>query len=605
MLSSQSLPTTSDQVTIGASVLSRSPSAIFDQSPLIVEVLRQTSLSKSAVHDLRVTLASFQTAATESHALLQSEVDSHRERKRQEDSSRLELKNRTKTLEETKRHAEGARRNAEKRLKAVRGARDDASLRMEYLNKEITLLQQHRSAGEASSHQLKEELLKEERHISEALEHKKQEIKAAEEMVSALSARAKELEEKVSSEKERLRAAKERAEIRKQDQSFLRMHAVNSEAAATNTWSPLSFIATYDANAASKSDPHMALAQEGPSLTFDDPSTSPRTPNSSLGTMSNLNQVDGTNHATLRAKGYSIFDDDIASLDHYTRPMTLFSPFGDTNGISRNALSTSNPSSGYLNPVPRPFQSDNDREWRNMRAARRQSGESLEYLTASPISVHGSLLSGHHNDQDPTEIRPPAHDRLNSEPSLDLQRFSLRHRTHSISQPLTHEEIPSSNYMVDKSTGPRRWFSTSSKEKPKKGLNPDAQVFRLSRKAATTPVGPYDALNPNGFGVKVMSSASTSSSLLRAFAPSPAEREVLQRALGGSTNASLERLPNLIDVGSIPSSPAHIHAPVAHVLPQQPARETGKALPSWLHSLPRMRHSNFSPWDDEEPVEIK
>jgi hypothetical protein len=154
---------------------------------------------------------------------------------------------------------------------------------------------------------------------------------------------------------------------------------------------------------------------------------------------------------------------------------------------------------------------------------------------------------------------------------------------------------------VDRSTGPRRWFSTSSKEKPKKGLNPDAKVFRLAhRKAATVPPGSYDALNPNGLGPSIMSSTSTSNSLLRAFAPSAAEREVLQRALGGSTNASLERLLSLSDVGSIPSSPAHVHAPVAHV---QSAREMGKVLPSWLQSLPRMRKSNLSLWDKEEPVE--
>ncbi|KII92254.1 hypothetical protein PLICRDRAFT_102791 [Plicaturopsis crispa FD-325 SS-3] len=98
---------------------------------------------------------------------------------------------------------------------------------------------------------------------------------------------------------------------------------------------------------------------------------------------------------------------------------------------------------------------------------------------------------------------------------------------------------------------------------------------------------------------------STNTSLLRAFAPSPAEREVLQRVLGGSTNTSYERLPSLSDVSSIPSSPAHVHAVAAHQNHLQhhrpPPSQHGSVLPAWLHSLP-FRKSNFRPWDDEEPA---
>jgi len=536
--------------------------------------------------------------------LLQGEVDSYRERKRQEDLSRLDLKNRTKTLEDSKRHAEGARRDAEKRLKAAQGARDDANMRMQRLNKEISLLQQRHSAEEDSSRQIKEEARKEEQHIGETLEHKKLEIKVTEDVVNALTARAKELEDKVSSERERLRVAKERAEIRKQDRSFFRMHAGNSEStAATTAWSPSSFITSSDVNSPSRLDPRAFSAQEGHPTSFKD-QLSPRPADLSLGAISNFNssaKADESSRVTLRAKGYSIFDDDISSLDHYSRS-TSFAPFGETTALSRNTFAA--PGGGLINLVPNPFQSDLDKDWRSMRAMQLQSGEHLEPLTASPISIQGSSSSGNNNtDYDPFEIRAPTHDRLNSEPIADHQRFSLPYRTHSNSISRNHEEMPSPNFIVDKSVGPRRWFSTCSKEKPKKGLNPDAKVFRLSKKAATVPPGSYDALNPNGLGSNMISTAtSTSTSLLRAFAPSPAEREVLHRALGGSTNTSLERLPSLSDVGSIPPSPSHVHAPLAHLHQQEPAREMGKVLPSWLQSLPRMRKSNFSPWDDEEPV---
>lgn len=139
----------------------------------------------------------------------------------------------------------------------------------------------------------------------------------------------------------------------------------------------------------------------------------------------------------------------------------------------------------------------------------------------------------------------------------------------------------------------RRWPFTG---KAKRGLNPDAKEFSLSRKSSPGVIGgssPYDALNPNGLGISAMTT-STSNSLLRAFAPLPEEREALQRALGGSTNTSFERLPSLSDVGSLSSSPSHSHALL-------PAQEMGKMIPSWLQALPRVRKVNFSPWDDEEP----
>lgn len=167
----------------------------------------------------------------------------------------------------------------------------------------------------------------------------------------------------------------------------------------------------------------------------------------------------------------------------------------------------------------------------------------------------------------------------------------------------------------------RRWFTSPLRERPKKGLNPDAKVFRFTKpptefgviggNGAPPPSHPgnltFDALNPNGLASRVMTATSSNTnSLLRAFAPSPAEREVLQRALGGSTNPSLERLPSLSRVGSIPSSPSHVHAVATG--PSRPTSlhleigEVGRNLPSWLQSLPRIGKPNFSPWEDDEPA---
>lgn len=224
----------------------------------------------------------------------------------------------------------------------------------------------------------------------------------------------------------------------------------------------------------------------------------------------------------------------------------------------------------------------------------------------SPTSLHDPAANDH--EHDPFEVRvltsPHAREyRMPSENPMDMQRVSLAHRTHSDpTSGMEDEPVPPTVSATDKVVS-RRWFA-STKEKPKKGLNPDAKVFSLPRKAAAAASSPrataYDALNPNGLGSNMMAApASASHSLLRAFAPSPAEREALHRALGGSTNASLERLPSLSEMGSVPPSPALVHAVPAGST-QRPL--DNKGLPSWLSALPRIRKPNFSPWDDEEPV---
>lgn len=207
-----------------------------------------------------------------------------------------------------------------------------------------------------------------------------------------------------------------------------------------------------------------------------------------------------------------------------------------------------------------------------------------------------------------------AYHRLTPENSMDLQRAAWLHRS---SDPHTNyhtqEESDQPNLTVMEKAGSRRWFLSTSKEKPKKGLNPDAKVFSLARRSppggftpspafntGNSKAAAYDALNPNGLSSTTLpASASVTSSFTRAFAPSPAEREVLQRALGGSTNTSFERLPSLSEVGSIPSSPSpsQAHAHPAAI----PHHSLSRILPAWLQSLPP-RKANFSPWDDEEPA---
>ncbi|KAF7298245.1 Proteophosphoglycan ppg4 [Mycena chlorophos] len=549
--------------------LSRSPSTLFDQSPRIAEVLQQITASRNSVLELRNQLADFQITASSSHASLQAEVDSFRERKRQEDAARSELKSRTKTLEDSKRAAESVKRDADKRLKAAQTSRDDARQRMEFLDREIDVLTQRRAQDEASLLQTQQGF-QTEQDITDALDNKRLEIKASEDIIAALNQRARELEDKLSSERDRLKLTRERAELWKQDRSFQPYNTTSLWPAPRNT---------YDMDVSRgrrSSDPHVLP-------------TSPRPAKLALGAISNFNKAPPP--LITSTPGYSPFD------DVTQHAFTNFSPFGDPSPVPLlSPTSQSLIPSGLISSLDsvdgtsRSFQSDSDafvdKDW-SLRSHDSQMSPttSLGPLTTSPTSLHAT-------ERNPFEVQiltsPSVRERefrMSGGDPMDLHRV---YRTYSdpTSDPDTKAVAPT-----------RRWFS-SNKDKAKKGLNPDAKEFSLSHRIApstTTTTSGFDNLNPNGLGSGLMAPpASANQSLLRAFAPSPAEREALHRALGGSTNTSLERLPSLSDVGSIPPSPALVQAAV---VPQ-------KGLPSWLSSLPRIRKPNFSPWEDEEPVAV-
>ena len=610
-------------------------------------MLREIALSKTSVLDLRTQLTECQSIASQSHTSLQVEVESYRDRKRQEDASKLELKSRTKTLEDSKRTVESTKRDSEKRLKSAQNVCDYATQRMAHLDNEIAMLQRRLLDDELSARQTKEVMSQAEQEITDTLAYKRQEIKVGEDIIAALNVRARELEEKLSSEKEKLRTVKERAEIRKQDRSFYPLHVVNHHD-SSGPWSPITYGPSY--NSTHSASTRARATAESTEQTDVFPAmetvfrrgrsnsdsrelpTSPRPAHLVLGGLSNFNGNSTTTanmnashaHAALCTKGYSIFED---SLSHLSPHVTChFSPFGDSDPIRYRAPGVLSPTSSSLIPAglivpPDPAdimsRSDGDafmdREWRGGTLHAHQS-PGFTPMSMSPISLSGQ--SADDNDHDPFEVRVlPPPDRQIAENVMDMQQLSMLQRTHSDPNPNVYGNQETSLH-VDK-VGPRRWFSAS-KGKTKKGLNPDAKVFSINRKSPPDVVlvpspgsgmvgnTSFDALNPNGLGSTIMSStSSTNNSLLRAFAPSPAEREALQRALGGSTNTSLERLPSLSDVSSLPSSPAHahVHAAVAHV-PHNSSREMGKVLPAWLQSLPRIRKPNFSPWDDDEPISV-
>lgn len=604
----------SDQARLGSPLLSRSPSTLFDQSPRIAEVLRQISHSKTAVRDLRAQLNDCQSCAAQSHGALQRELDSFRERKRQEDAAKLETKSRTKFLDDSRRSTEAMKKDAEKRMKAAQLARDTATQRLEYLDKEVAGLQIRLAEDEALMHQ--ETVSDVEKEIKEALEHKKHEIKVAEDVVAALNQRARELEEKLAEHKQKLASIKERNQAR--------MIETNRATHSESLW-------THSGDAVSDTihGGHSSHESQASPVTFD--------AENSLGRRSSITIDTQLQHAqnpfdSSPTNAYPAYDENSFSVTH--RPGSYghhptFSPFNDdldalqSNGLPGVVSPTSQSliPSGLISSIengglPRSFQSESDDfmdrgEWRNAYNQHfpSQSNDSQELslnLRSSPVSPRSVKC-------DPFNVRvmPSESDQnrdqqaylsfLHENP-VDSQDASLLHRANSDPHSNHHGQ---DDPQVAEKTGPRRWFS--SKEKSRKGLNPDAKVFSISKGLSfpqsfapssgysiSPPSHSFDALNPTGMSSTIP--APSASCFTRAFAPSPAEREALQRALGGSTNTSFERLPSLSDVGSIPSSPSHVHAHPAAI----PQHTLAKVLPAWLQSLPH-KATNFSPWDDEEP----
>ncbi|KAF9227371.1 hypothetical protein BS17DRAFT_775381 [Gyrodon lividus] len=591
-----------------------STSGISDHPPIIAEVLRQITASQASVDDLQNQLEEAQNAATLSRNVLETELDELRTRRREEDQKRADGRTRTKALEETRRLAETNKREAEKKMRAARNAKEFAIRRGEELETEIATLKQRlahdrtvlaRDPNDADT--------AEEHDLIYELERKRKEVRVAEDVVAALNTRARELEEKIVESKSRLHAAHERAQAAKLFPDLgegSQCHAAeggfvngsNYGRTDTSTWSSSYNPFDLPADDVMASPVESRHAFGNTSSGSRDVSRSPRPARLSLGALSNfnLNAGDASEPAVLRATGYVTFDDDIASFtdngstslashsghshNGYLQPgqPTSFSPFGDQTSSSAFIPSS------LISVIDSP-----PVDWK-----RSSSVNGIGPFNSSPVS-----FTGHSSDMD-SEVRHLAQTQQQS----IYDQMAVPYRTLSDLSTQGSDDLQVDAPTKGAEPASWRWFSASAKEKQRKGLNPDAKVFRLPRRklagpdttastdATTTSPASYDALNPTGFMSSTTSS--TPSSLLRAFAPSRAEREALQRALGGSTNTSLERLPSLSDVGSIPSSPVHAHA----VAQRRNIGEKDCALPAWLHSLPLIRKPNFSPWEDEEPV---
>lgn len=633
--------------------------SLFDQSPVIAEILRQIAHSSSAVVEIRTQLADFHATAAQGHAAIQSELDEHRARKRSEDMSRGEIKIKTKILEDEKRAAESGKREAEKRLKAAENKRDNASRRIERLDREIGELEGRIQEDEDAVRRAAADGDQAEREAAEELKKKRKEIKVAEDVITALTSRAKGLEERILQEEEKLRKAKEQAELRKQDRSFYPLHGVPTlEEDDTTLWSP-PIAYSQSQNHVQDTLPMFPTDISGGLESFPtaiqvmdtvprSSGISPRPKTLSLGVISNFRdhlRPEGiSNEAFVRPQFPFLTGQSSAPLLTVSTVSTRFSPFADTDAESNlpggDAISprstsliplsliSSLESNLSVEDMSRSFQSDTDDVMEPNWRAHRSLPPPVEHPSAfstSPTSITNPSFEGV-DREDPFEVRPLPHvvrRRFASETG-DGPRPIPPAPSRTISDPESVPKLKTQAHAPDgedkASTAHRRWNSVDPKER--KGLNPEAKVFRLTKMSLPSLFPPQSApasstasfdpvvAKPPGLAIPQIIApdvdtlfSSSSSINMRAFAPSPAEREAL-RALGGSANASLERLPTLSEVslGSMPSSPSHVHAVAAPLGSEAASQALLPPALSWLQSLPRVRKPAFSPWDDEVEV---
>ena len=635
----------------------------------MAELTQKINQTRALNLELRNQLSEHTNSATAADATLSAELSAIRETKRIEDVSRSELKARTKTLEDSRRAAEAGKRDAERRLRATQKAKAEAGTRIEKLSEEIRGLEAQVQEDQEAVEAAGEVAVQEELEIRAQVKRCKREVRVAEEVVTALNVRVRELEESVEHERTALVAARENAEVLWREQqnhrhnSILKRSEDTWEAILTSKPSPAASVPDSGTGCDSV-DPFLTPLEKGLERDRDRRSSGTMSSHSSphlhspgtilpvsigFGVPSQLQPVGTPEALARRAKGYSIFDENLATLPNSTFS-SKFLPFRDSDSdtnVNQALTLLPNGPNPTLDDLPssatvretgttdellsKSFQSDSDafleRDW-----CRRLS-------VPESTSAVGSSALDHvfpHAGDESAEVygmRPPPRRRLISDP-MDAQRvWPLRSNSEVLTSPI--------NVVPPPEVRSRWWWPGTDKERrsttdgteQRKGLNPDAKVFSFSRKPlfGVPPLAPLDSLNPSASSLQISAAAngdgdgtsatatatsgSTSGFLsglaMRAFAPSPEEREALQRALGGSTNGSLERLPSLSEVGNMPTSPVPTREQTHEAVPGHPlglpwfdvnpGATTGR---SWLRdlgvSVPRPGKIRFSPWGDGE-----
>jgi len=602
-----------------------SPPKSFDQSPAIMDLLSRISSTRAGVQDLHSQISDFRIHSSHQRETLHRELEAHRERKRQEELTRGDLKSRTKSLEDSKRSAESSKRDAERKLKSAETRRDEVARKITHLRNEITKsgsklgedrewVENVRSGGIGDGDHGKGGRA----HLDEELRKRKAEIKVVESVITAMNVRARELEDKIMERRERLEVVLEKArrarfsQQSEQDRNptvSITLPPGSRDQEVSPSWPPAQPFPTSSIPISDQlpdSEPrNMQNGQPSPKLT----SLSAPLPTSRLLVSNDLIRPNPP------AK-FAPFDDpaSLVAADGETLRSTFLIPSGLINSLpdatpdmnlSRSFKGDSDPFIIQPNRPITTWRRNNGtdaHETTNTAIQRFADGSPFEPIVGNEYS-NGRIVC--HFDSD-------FHSQLREESNLDQQRATLRTTVphqHSVLDPFSSTpNLLDPSRDLEVTSAPRRWFSV----KERKKLNPEAEAFNLpNTKSFFKPTVPafFDALNPSKSGLvpptgpgsprRLGENVTHSSFFSRAFAPSPAERAALG---AGRFHTSLEKLPSLSDVpGSLHTSPALPHiTPPSNEDPVTvvPGSSFAKSM-AWLNSLPR-RKPKFSPWDDEE-----
>ena len=635
----------------------------FDSTPAIAELTEQITQTRALNLELRNQLSEHASTATEVDATLSAELNNVREAKRVEDVARGELKGRTKTLEDNRRAAEAGKRDAERRLRATQKAKAETGTRIEKLGEEIRALEAQVQQDDVAVQVTAETATQEELDIRARVKQRQREVRVAEEVVTALNVRVRELEDSIEHERIALVAAREKAQVLQREQDSHKYDIIPEQ--PLDTWETISTSESslpasaleqrigYEVldpfptplekdsdrgrersgsgSVSTRSSPHLCALPAAPSI-----NVAYSTPSEAL------SHPNGVPEPRPRLpKGYSIFDEDLVSLSNPIHH-AMFSPFGDSDVANGNHTlslipkgliqpSDGTSTSAVIGEIGAPGelltrrQSDNetffDRDWRRRPSVPTVGSESHRHIF--PRVDDGTMEAF-----EPFGIRPQSRHRMTSDP-INVPGVWSSHSSDPAPPP-----IPAACQQETQT----RWWRGPDKERrstidgtdSRRGLNPDAKVFSFSAKPLLgVPAAPvFNCLNASTSDNPVSGAVTGSGAggsgdspngaatpgffsglAMRAFAPSPAEREALQRALGGSTNTSFERLPSLSEVGSMPTSPSLNHVPAHPAASRNPPSApwfdislgpgTGR---NWLRelgaSMPRPSKIKFSPWGD-------
>ena len=499
-----------------------SPAHSIENAPIITDAMKQISDAQSAVQDLRSQLQSFQSNAFASHATLQATLDEHKARKRLEDTARAELKSRTKVLEDNKRQAETGKRDAEKKLKAAHAARDSATNRIQRLGRDIDALKKRIARDEARTLKSHADTVAADAKIAEELIEKRSELKATEDEVSQLSARARELEQLVGQERVRLESLQEEAALRGlQDPQY---HPSPQQGELVESWPAPSDPFEWSIHAVQP--PRRNLSQ-------------PMPPPPELREVLNNPAIRRTHALSLGRLPDAMIPTPAAdtpgtSGEAPTRDITPFSPFSaeDTSERRGNPLSASLLPTNLVNSIDNESHSDL---------------EAFHLISPVVSNFDFSHLQLFRAETPRTPLNFPV--------SWGASNASILYESSQNEPPMTTNlSMSSPRPSVETFVPPRSWPpkppAASTKAPQKSGLNPDAPIFqppshRLQSLRSSIP--PPESIIPHAEAPAIPALASAKPprfaalSAARAFAPSPEEREALQRALGGTQNGSLER----------------------------------------------------------------